>query len=211
MMSDFASNLRRLRKSNRLTLEELADALNAKFGTSHSKGTMSKWENGTDPSMDSIRNVSAFFGVSLDDLLGIKVDPSDISMADQLLPILGSIAAGVPLFAEQNILGYIPCPSFIRSKNKNMFYLRVRGDSMDKEFPNGSDVLVDRSAEVIDGDIAVVMINGFEATVKRVKFEGDKIILIPMSNNPEHYANAYDFVKDEISIIGKVIGVFKGY
>lgn len=60
-MSDFASNLRRLRKSNRLTLEELADALNAKFGTSYSKGTMSKWENGTDLSMDSIRNVSAFF------------------------------------------------------------------------------------------------------------------------------------------------------
>lgn len=210
-MSDFARNLKRLRKSTGYTLEELADALNARFGSLYSKGTISKWENGTDPNMDSVRNLSTFFGVSLDELLGIKVDPSDISLADQLLPILGYIAAGEPLFAEQHILGYSPCPSFIRSKNKKMFYLRVRGSSMDKEFPDGSNVLVEQGAEVVSGDIAVVMVNGDDATVKRIKFMGDSVVLIPSSNNPEYYAQVYDVARDQVRIVGKVIGAFKSY
>lgn len=210
-MSGFASNLKRLRKGANYTLEQLADALNSKYGTAYSKGTISKWENGTDPSMDSIRNISTFFGVTLDKLLGINVDPEDISTVDQYIPILGCIAAGVPLYAEQNILGYTPCPAFVKSKNRNMFYLRVRGDSMNMEFSDGSDVLVDRDAAVKSGDIAVVMIDGCDATVKKVKLDEDKIILIPMSNNSEHYAQAYDFAKTEVTIVGKVIGVYKRY
>lgn len=211
-MSDFATNLRRLRKGKGMTMEELANGLNHKFGTSYNKGTISKWESdAVDPYMDSIRNVAGYFEVTLDELLGIKPADQDFSMVDRYIPILGSIAAGTPLYAEQNVIGYTPAPSFVRTNYKNLFYLRVCGDSMNKEFPDGSDVLVDKDAQVESGCIAVVLINGYDATVKKVRFDDGKIVLIPLSTNNDHYAQAYDLSRDEIKIVGKVVGVFKRY
>lgn len=211
-MSDFANNLRRLRKGNGLTLDELANNMNERFGTAYNKSMISKWElDQVDPYMETIKNIARYFDIPLDDLLGIKLEKKEASMMDDFIPIYGVISAGALSFAEQNIVGYTPAPTFIRYKNKDVFYLRVRGDSMNKEFPDGSDVLVDKDAEVNSGDIAVVLIDGLDATVKQVRFETGKIILIPMSTNTEHYATAYDFSQVEVKIVGKVIGVFKRY
>lgn len=211
-MSDFANNLRRLRKGNGLTLDELANNMNERFGTAYNKSMISKWElDQVDPYMETIKNIARYFDIPLDDLLGIKLEKKEASMMDDFIPIYGVISAGALSFAEQNIVGYTPAPTFIRYKNKDVFYLRVRGDSMNKEFPDGSDVLVDKDADVNSGDIAVVLIDGLDATVKQVRFETGKIILIPMSTNTEHYATAYDFSQVEVKIVGKVIGVFKRY
>ena len=210
-MSGFATNVKKLRMSRNLTLEELANAINQRYDTKYSKGTVSRWESGTDPTMDSVRNLAKFFGVTLESILGIKLNEGDVNPIDEFIPVLGSVAAGDPLYAEQDIIGYTACPPMMKAKSDNLFYLRVRGDSMDKEFPDGSEVLVDHDATVKSGDIAVVLVNGDEATVKKVKFEADKIILIPMSNNPEHYAKAYDPAETEIKIIGRVCGAFKTY
>lgn len=207
----FAENVHKLRKSRNLTLEELAEGINRHCGTKYSKGTVSRWESGTDPTMDSVRNVAAFFGVSLDDILGLEYSKDDVSSVDALIPVLGVISAGVPLYAEQNVIGYTAAPPFKRSVNRRLFYLRVKGDSMDREFPAGSEVLVDRDAEVRSGDIAVVLVNGFDATVKKVKFETDAIVLIPLSNNDEHYAQRYDLAETEVTLVGRVIGAFKNY
>lgn len=209
-MSDFANNIRKLRLSKKLTLEQLADNINQKFDTKYSKGTVSRWESGTEPTMDSVRNIATYFGVTIADLLGIKDYPTE-SVLDDYIAVIGTISAGIPLFAEENIIGYTARPPLINSKNKRLFYLRVKGDSMDKEFPDGSDVLVDREANVNNGDIAVVLINGDEATVKKVKFEDHRIILIPMSYNDEHYAQSVDLTSTEVTVIGKVIGAFKRY
>lgn len=211
-MSDFANNLRKLRKSRKLTLEELANDLNRKFGTSYNKSMISKWElEQVDPYMDTVRNLSIYFDIPLDELLGIRIKDPKLSVVDKFIPIIGVISAGTPLYAEEHILGYTACPPFKTSVNRSLFYLKVKGDSMDKEFSDGADVLVDRDADVRSGDIAVVMVNGFDATVKKVRFEDDHIILIPMSNNDQHYAQKYDLAHDEISIVGKVIGAFKSY
>lgn len=194
-----------------MTLEELAEDINQRYGTKMAKGTISRWENGTDTTADTISILADYFGVTLDEMLGVQLDRDDVKIVDTMIPVLGTIAAGTPLYAEQNIIGYTACPPFKKSINRSLFYLRVRGDSMDKEFPNGSDVLVDRNADVVSGDIAVVLINGFEATVKKVKIDTDKIVLIPLSHNDEHYAQAYNWDETEISIVGKVVGVFKNY
>ena len=163
------------------------------------------------PTLESVNYLADYFGISLNEILGIKVKPNDMLIVDKFIPIIGSISAGTPLYAEEHILGYTACPPFKTSVNRSLFYLKVQGDSMDKEFSDGADVLVDRNVDVNNGDIAVVMVNGFDATVKKVRFEDDHIILIPMSNNDQHYAQKYDLAHDEITIVGKVIGAFKSY
>lgn len=211
-MSDFSTNLRRMRTIKGLTQDELARGLNVRYSGSYSKGMISKWEHGiVDPSMTTLKNIARFFDITLDELLGINIVDQEAKKNDNYIVILGCISAGKPIYAEQNILGYTPAPTFARYKGDNLFYLRVRGDSMNLEFPDGSDVLVDREAYVESGNIAVVMVNGYDATVKKVRFDEGKIILIPMSTNQEHYAQAYDIEKDHVEIIGKVIGVFKRY
>lgn len=211
-MSEFSTNLRRIRTERKLTQEELADGLNVRYGGTYSKGMISKWENGiVDPNMGTLKNIARFFDTTTDELLGIRVVDHNIRKVDKFIPIIGVISAGIPIMAEQNIVGYTPAPAHVRYRECDLFYLRVRGDSMNKEFPDGSDVLVDKDADVESGNIAVVLVNGYDATVKMVKFEDNKIVLIPLSTNTDHYAQAYDMEKDEVKIIGKVIGAFKRY
>lgn len=210
-MSKFSDNLKKYRKSKHMTLEELADDVNRRYGTKMAKGTISRWENGSDTTSETIQVLSDYFGVTMEEMLGIHLDRDDVNTVDSLIPVLGNISAGTPLYAEQNIIAYTACPPFKKSVNRSLFYLRVRGDSMDREFPDGSDVLVDRDAQVDTGDIAVVLVNGDEATVKKIRYVENYIILIPLSNNTEHYARQYDLNYYEITIVGKVIGVFKRY
>ncbi|OUM84911.1 helix-turn-helix domain-containing protein [Parageobacillus thermoglucosidasius] len=215
----FGKKLKALRTSMNLTQEGLAKALNTKYGTNFNKGMISKWENDKEePRIDSVRYIADFFGVSLDEILGLKdnevniyeVVENDFSNIVNL-PIVGTIAAGQPILAEQNIEGYMPILSSFLNKHKEYFYLKVKGNSMNLEFPEGSYVLVERTSTVENGSIAVVLVNGYEATVKKVSINKNIITLIPMSSDPYYQPQIYDITKDEIKIIGKVVQAVKIY
>ncbi|NUK30947.1 helix-turn-helix domain-containing protein [Parageobacillus sp. VR-IP] len=219
MAYSFGKKLKTLRKSRNLTQEGLAKALNTKYGTNFNKGMISKWENDREePRIDSVRYIADFFNVSLDEILGLKdnevniyeVVENDFSNIVNL-PIVGTIAAGQPILAAQNIEGYMPILSSFLNKYKEYFYLRVKGNSMNLEFPDGSYVLVERTNEVENGSIAVVLVNGYEATVKKVSINKNIITLIPMSNDPSYQPQIYDITKDEVKIIGKVVQAVKIY
>jgi repressor LexA len=219
MAYSFGKKLKELRTSMNLTQEELAKALNTKYGTKFNKGMISKWENDKEePRIDSVRYIADFFNVSLDEILGLKdnevniyeVVKSDFSNIVSL-PIVGTIAAGQPILAAQNIEGYMPILSSFINKHKEYFYLRVKGNSMNLEFPDGSYVLVERTNEVENGSIAVVLVNGYEATVKKVSINKNIITLIPMSSDPSYQPQIYDITKDEVKIIGKVVQAVKIY
>lgn len=126
------------------------------------------------------------------------------------IPIVSQISAGLPIYAEENILEHTYIATKKLNTNKEIFGLRVNGDSMDKEFRDGDVVIVEKDAVVENGQIAVVQINGYNATVKRVRYEKDRIILIPESNNPSHYPQVYS-QDDEVKIIGKVVSSQKFY
>lgn len=126
------------------------------------------------------------------------------------IPIVSQISAGLPIYAEENILEHTYIATKKLNTNKEIFGLRVNGDSMDKEFRDGDVVIVEKDAVVENGQIAVVQINGYNATVKRVRYEKDRIILIPESNNPAHYPQVYS-QDDEVKIIGKVVSSQKFY
>jgi repressor LexA len=127
------------------------------------------------------------------------------------IPIIGSIAAGTPVLAVENIEGYMPVLSTLINPHKEYFYLVVKGNSMNQEFADGSYVLVEKSPFVENGQIGVVLVNSSDATVKKVSINENIITLIPMSTDPTHQPKIFDLMKDDIIIIGRVVQAVKVY
>jgi len=119
------------------------------------------------------------------------------------IPILGTVAAGIPIYAEQNILGFEEVPMSL-VKNGEFFFLIVQGDSMigSRIFP-GDKVLIRKQPIVESGQIALVLVNGDEATLKRVKYLDGTAILYP--DNPSYEPMIYPV--SDIEIIGYVAQV----
>lgn len=122
------------------------------------------------------------------------------------LPVLGKISAGLPILAIENIEDYMPAPSSLLKHDHEYFYLRVQGDSMNKKFPEGSLLLIQKQNVLEASEIGVFRINGDDATVKQFKTEENGIItLSPMSYNPIHKEQKYNLKDVPVEIIGKVI------
>lgn len=120
-------------------------------------------------------------------------------------PVLGKISAGLPILAVEDIEDYSYAPSSKIQEDYDYFFLKVQGDSMNKEFPDGCLLLVQRQPTLEKGQIGVFRINGDDATVKRFQEENGFILLEPRSTNPIHKTQTYDPKKVKIEIIGKVI------
>lgn len=124
------------------------------------------------------------------------------------VPIYGEIAAGTPIdmieFEDE-----FPVPEKIKSQHPNSGLLRVKGDSYNRRLPNGCLALIDFDLkEPNEHDPFAVCVNGYSATVKRVKKLANGFELIPNSFDPTYLSTVYDYNKhdtEEITIIGKVV------
>lgn len=123
----------------------------------------------------------------------------------QKIPVLGKISAGLPLYADEQLEGYMMAPETVIKHGIEYFYLRVQGDSMNSKFNDGDLVLVQKQDTLENGEIGAIRVNGFDATVKRFKKQGNLIILEPMSTNPAHTVQIYNPKEVDVNIIGKVI------
>jgi repressor LexA len=124
------------------------------------------------------------------------------------IPILGRVAAGQPILAQERVEDTVQVDSFLLGTNKKVYGLRVQGDSMigDGILP-GDYIFVKKQLHAEDGDIVVAMIDE-EATVKRVYFEGDRVRFQP--SNPRMapiYVRGSDF--RTTMILGVVVGVYR--
>ena len=129
------------------------------------------------------------------------IDPSDLTK----IPILGVIRAGQPIYAEENILGYTHIEKE-KVNGNNIFALRVTGDSMNMLGIQENDIVIVREQpEVYNGEIGVVLVNGEDATIKKVYQTDGNITLMPQSTNPQHQPQIYDPKKIDVRILGKVI------
>lgn len=128
----------------------------------------------------------------------------------QRIPILGRIAAGSPLLAEENREGDLPlAASFLPGGGDEVFALRVRGDSMiDAHICDGDLVLVRRQDSAQPNDIVVAMVES-EATVKRFVRDGERVVLKP--EHPTMAPIVVDPRRQELRILGKVIGLLRGF
>lgn len=212
------SKLKELRKSLGLTQEELAEIINKKYGTSISKGMISKWENDKEePRMDSMRYLVDFFNASLDELLGIKIVKagSGINQNNIKMPFFGNIAAGALSTIEPVTNGnvkYIHIPKELLGKDifsNNLFMLKVNGESMNKIIPNGSNVICKavNINEIKDGDIVIFSYDN-EFSMKRFRRDPKNKLLIfsPESTDPKFYdiVIPYD-TQNDLKIYAKVI------
>ncbi|QNR08270.1 helix-turn-helix domain-containing protein [Macrococcoides canis] len=216
----FANNLKRLRESRGLTYRELADELNKKYDAKFSKSTIQRWEETESyPSIKHAAALSHYFDVTLDELSSsekenntgfIKEKDAEYITSVIELPVLSKISAGLPIYTEENIIDYVHVSKEMLKAGKKHFGLLVDGDSMDKEFRNGDVVIIEKDSIIENGQIGVVMVNGYNATLKRVRYNGDMVILQPESNNPEHQPQFYN-INDEIRFIGRVVGMHRKY
>ncbi|MGE5328104.1 MAG: helix-turn-helix domain-containing protein [Deltaproteobacteria bacterium] len=121
------------------------------------------------------------------------------------IPILGVVRAGKPMYAEENIVDY----TYIEKDKTNgsrIFGLKVVGDSMNMiGIQEGDTIVVKEQPDIEDGEIGIVLIDGEEATIKKVFKTNGNITLMPQSTNPKHQPQIYDINKTEIKIIGKAI------
>jgi repressor LexA len=119
------------------------------------------------------------------------------------LPIIGSVAAGQPILAVENIEDKFPVPADYFSSNKEMFMLEVKGDSMvDCGILNGDYLIIEQQSVAENGDIVVALIED-SATVKRFYKEKDHIRLQPENKNME------PIIVNECKILGKAVGLFR--
>lgn len=124
-----------------------------------------------------------------------------------MLPLLGHIAAGTPILAQEHVEGLIPVPSEMVRNMESAFLLRVRGDSMSGEGILPRDLVVVKPQSTANhGDLVAVLL-GDEATVKRIRFDPGGVRLMP--SNP-----AYDPIpidREDARIIGRIVGLIRDY
>ncbi|WP_057878162.1 LexA family protein [Levilactobacillus paucivorans] len=191
-----AQNLDNLMHRHSVTRSKLADDLGIKYST------LSDWLNGrTYPRVGAITQLATYFNVSPSAIVD-STEPSEVLQGVVSIPIIGTIAGGSPILADEHIEGYVKELKAGLPVGE-LFYLRVKGHSMEPTIKDGSLVLINRQPEVSDGDIAAVLINN-EATLKRVTIQDGKYILIP--DNKDYPPILLDR-SNENRILGKAIRV----
>ena len=212
-------------KARRRQLHMTQDELAAKLGYT-SKATISKIETGVNDI--ALTKVDAFAKALLCDpryLLGVTDSPDQD--ADEFfreieaneppdhmwVPIVGRVAAGQPMYAEDNIEGYMLVDGQLGLDLQGLlFALRIAGDSMEPEIKKGSIALVRHQEDADTGDVVIVRVNGEDATCKRIKKTAAGLTLLPA--NPAYDMRAYtwaEIAEIPVSIVGKVIEVRTKY
>ncbi len=165
------------------------------------------------PTLETIKNISIGMRIPIDDLLKMLDDEQKFTLEAikepiyYMAPVYGRISAGQPNWAEECIEGRLPIDINLMNiiNPEECFFLRVNGESMNKLIKNGAYALIRKTDVVDDGDIAVVLVNGYDATLKVFNRQRDFILLEPMSTDPSFKTQVYG--KDtEIKVIGKYIG-----
>lgn len=192
-----SANIKEQMKRHGIDRNKLVNDLGLKYTT------VSDWINGkTYPRIDKIELMANYFHVEKADLVERKPTNLHRPAGITKIPVLGQIACGDPITAEENIEEYRDTVADLLPSG-NLFYLKAKGESMSPTIPNGAYVLIREQPNVEDGEIAAVLVdNDSEATLKRVKRQQGLVMLMP--DNPEY--NPIVLSKEYTGrIIGKAI------
>lgn len=201
----FGDSLKAIRKEKKISQKALSEALFV------SQQSVAKWEtNKASPNPETIVKIAAALGVPLHVLLESDAPsasniPAPSMPGSRWVPVLGKVAAGVPIEAIEEVLDYEEVSAEM-ARTGEYYGLQIKGDSMEPRMKSGDVVIVRQQETAETGDIAVVLVNGDEATVKRVRIQESGIALIP--SNPAY--NIMFYTNEEIDtlpvrIIGKVV------
>lgn len=195
-------NLKKLRLNKKISQQKFADIIGV------SRSTIAMWETGgSQPDNDNLKRIANYFNVSVDYLLGREPQDTAISTRKKgiKIPVLGRVQAGIPVEAIEEILDYEEITEEMASQGE-FFGLKIRGDSMLPRMVEGDVIIVRKQSNVDSGDIAVVLVNGNDATVKKIRKTESGIELVPLnpSFDIKYYSNA-EIENLPITIIGKAV------
>ena len=201
----FSKNLKYYMEKYNKTRNDIAKITNVPYST------VSSWCNALYyPRIDKIEMLANYFNILKSDLVEDKENKKTSETLFYMCPVYGRISAGQPNWAEECIEGRIPIDTNLMNivNPEECFFLRVNGESMNKIVNNGGYALIRKTDWVEDGEIAVVLVNGDNATLKKFSKQGDLVVLEPMSNDESIKVQIYD-KSTPIKILGKYIGKFE--
>ena len=194
----FAENLTRLVNGSKLPQSEIAKRINV------SPQTFNTWIQGKAiPRMGKIQLLADYFKIEKSDLIEEK---SNITISQGIkIPVLGSVPAGVPITAVEDILDYEEIPQLWANQGE-FFALKIKGDSMEPRMQSGDVVIVRQQSSADSGDTVIVLINGDEATCKKLEKTSNGIMLISTNTkySPMFFSHE-EINKLPVVILGKVV------
>lgn len=215
-MYNFGDKLKECRKAKKMTLEELAAKYNKRFDSGMSKGTLSKYENNKqEPLVSVVTNLTELLDVSSDYLLGRTDNPNlDFSASNESndnvyqIPVYDSVSAGLGRLADTTPSDFIPTFLPYGASPEKYIRINVSGDSMSPLIDDGSQILVRLQSSVDNGAIAVVMVDGEDAFVKKLNYGRGWLEL--ESINPYYPARRFENSEtSRVSILGLVKEITK--
>jgi repressor LexA len=216
-----------LRLQKGMTQEEFRLYFNQKYHRNYTPSAISRFENNKRiPETAALIDFADFFDVSVDYLLGVSDDKNTstlqgqdgknfllfdgqqepINHAHYKIPILGTVAAGAPIEAIEDVLGYEYLDDKYEGDGYQYFALKIRGDSMTPTIMDGDVVIVRKQSTVDSGQIAIVLVDGENATAKQVDVSPSGITVIGHNASvfaPRFIPNAE--TKSRLQIIGRVM------
>ena len=200
-----SSNIKAIRDKYGITQAQLGEIAGV------SDKAVSTWENGTaEPSLGVVQKIADHFGIQKSDI----IDDGDKSNADTVrkihgvrIPVLGYVRAGIPIDAVEDILDYEEITPELASTG-DFFCLKIKGDSMTPQIADSDVVVVRQQSDIVSGEVAIVLVNGDEATCKKViKYDDSHSIGLVSFNSayPPMYFSEKEITEKPVQIIGKVI------
>lgn len=201
-------NIKRARMKAQISQDELAKRLGYK-----SRSTIAKIESGeNDLTQKKVAAFAKALNVSIDFLMDGAGKRAEDNIRVYEIPVVGKVVAGTPIDAIENITEYIRITN-PAAADGSYYALHVTGASMEPEMKEGDLVIVHKQDYFDNGDICIVLVNGNEATVKKVQKNDSGITLIGFNAMvyPPHFYNAREVVTLPVRVIGKVEEVRRKY
>lgn len=201
------------KKLRQIDVLNLAKPFQQKYNIKFSKSHLSQYVNGkSNPDNEKIFLLSKVFGVTEAWLLGYNVpryerieNTGPQTPQGLKIPVLGTVAAGIPISAVEEILDYEEVPQSWKNQGE-FFGLRIKGDSMKPDINLGDTVIVRKQSTANNGDVVITLVNGDDVTCKKFEKLDNGIILI--SNNSEYspmYFSNEEVVTKPVVILGRVV------
>lgn len=212
-MDTIGTLIKKYREEHNLSMEEFGRkcGLSKAYISLIERGKNTRSDKPIVPSIDTVKAIADALGLDVDTLLN-STDPNQVIRINSpqrkgvRIPVLGTVVAGAPSYAVENIIGWEEVTPKMAQQGK-LFALKIRGESMMPDLHPGDLIVVKETPDVESGETAVILINGDDATVKQVRKSLEGIVLYaknPAVYEPHFYSNK-DIEELPVKVIGKVI------
>lgn len=199
------ARIKSTRESLKLTKRELAKRIGVH------ESSINKYEKGlVDIPLSKITELARVLNVTESYLMGWEDNDKEAPQGIKI-PVLGTVAAGIPISAVEDILDYEEIPQSWQNQGE-FFGLKIKGDSMEPRMESGDVVIVKQQSDANSGDTVIVLVNGDDATCKRLEKTDNGIMLV--STNPKYPPMFYsleDIQAKPVVILGKVVELRQKY